>query len=400
MFQNTRQIILKVTRGCNLRCSYCYVFNKDHYSGEVMSLETYTDIINRWFSETHHGDVKFPGKEEHNQADQDRLELIFHGGEPLSIGKKRIAQMLKIAHSLAREYNKVVTCGIQTNGTLIDDEWISLFTKYKVSPGLSFDGFDIDKSDKRGAGANIINRLIELNSLGLNSALMVLHKGNHKNIRSNFNKLRSMGINNVKVNRAVDVVNAKDSPTELNGLEMLEASKEILDYMFSNPGFQEENLYIYLKQFLTGSARGLKDGRDRMAHCVTRYCGAGKALIEVEPDGSIQFCGRNSEKSCLTNPGTAFDKDVLELQSARDMWNFHKYKIDSIIAHGCNTCPAQSICDGGCISFSNQKLGEPVIDNVTCVYFKGLHKYLSKNIKQIKEYMGDFNDEFDPYYYL
>lgn len=47
MFENTSEIILKVTRDCNLRCAYCYIKNKDQYKNERMSLETFKNIIDR-----------------------------------------------------------------------------------------------------------------------------------------------------------------------------------------------------------------------------------------------------------------------------------------------------------------------------------------------------------------
>lgn len=183
MFQATKQIIFKVTRGCNLRCSYCYVFNKDKFIGEFMPFDLYTKILERVFSETRYGNLL----EEGEDRVQDAINIVFHGGEPTSIGKENFMRYAKIAHQLARRYNKVLNLSIQTNGTLIDDEWIAMFRKYKVSPGISLDGF-LDQSDsERNAGGKLIETLLRMKGANMiDSVLMVLHKSNYKNIEKKF----------------------------------------------------------------------------------------------------------------------------------------------------------------------------------------------------------------------
>lgn len=391
MFQNTRQLIVKVTRGCNLRCSYCYVFDKGEYQGEVMSLDTFKHLLHRFFSETQFGTLNQPEDNDgRQQSRQDVLSVVFHGGEPLSIGKEKIMQFSRVAHQLARDYNKVIQLGVQTNGTLIDDDWISIFNKYKIMPGLSFDGFE-SSDDERATGKKLLDIILKLKTHELiNGVLMVVHKNNYDKIEENFSILRSIGLSHVKMNRGVDVTSEVSKDYECNQKQLLEASKQAMHFMWEHPDFEESNLRGIMASFIRQDAKAhIGTGEDHYAHCYTRYCGAGKALIEIEPDGEIQFCGRNSVRSKLTSPGNIFKRDVLELQNARDMLEFHKYKLDSIIENKCNLCPAQAICDGGCISFSNQKYGVPKIDSMTCGYFKPLHKYLSLNREKILRYFGD-----------
>lgn len=397
MFQNTKQLILKITRGCNLRCSYCYVFGKDQAVGEVMSTALYEKIIDRYLSETKYGDLLESG----SSGQQSVVSIVFHGGEPLSIGKKNIMKFSKIAHQIARRHKKVVQLSIQTNATLIDDEWIAIFRKYKMGVGVSFDGFK-SSGNERNAGMSLIEAILKLRSNGLfDSTLMVLHKSNYKNIHENFETLRSLGVKNVKANRGVDVTTEKDSDYELNANELFEAYKDVFHYLMAHPDFSEDNMVMWFEKYLTQTSKGV-EGKDYGQHCYTRYCGAGGALVEVEPDGTLQFCGRNSKKNTLTSPGSALMKDAMELVTASKMMEFHVGKIESIAKNGCNLCHAQAICDGGCISFSNQKFGHPCIDPTTCAFTKMIHKFLAQHDAEIKQYMSSRKVPNEPnsYFYL
>lgn len=397
MFQSTKQLIFKVTRGCNLRCSYCYVFEKKEFVGEFMPFDLYEKILERFFNETKYGNILKEGE----SRQQDYLNIVFHGGEPTTIGKQKFMKYCKVAHQLARRYEKVLQVSIQTNGTLLDDEWIAMFRKYKITAGISFDGFG-KSQEERNAGQSLIETILKLKSVNMfNSVLMVLHKSNYKDIWQNFETLRQIGATKVKANRGVDVTVKADSAYELNANELMEAYTQIYNYMMQHRDFEEDNMIMWFEKYLTQTSKGV-EGKDYGQHCYTRYCGAGSALIEIEPDGSIQFCGRNSVKSTLTSPGHALKKDVLEINHASKQIQFHEGKLNSIVKNGCNLCHAQAICDGGCISFSNQKFGEPKIDPTTCAFTKMMHKFLAMHDLEIKDYMSqkEIPNESNNYFYL
>lgn len=394
MFQNTRQLILKVTRGCNLACSYCYVFNKEKYATEVISDELYNSVIERWFSETMIGNHDSSSKN-----NDDALSLIFHGGEALTIGKKRMAMFAKIAKQKAREYNKNVDIGLQTNGTLIDEEWLALFTKFGINPGISFDGFG-ENMELRDPGSKhkVIEKILLMRAHGLRAGpLYVLSKNNYKSVVMDLKTFESMGIDSVKMNHVVDLSTEKSGGgVEMTADEWMEATRDILNYMWAGGYTKEQNLIDKMRHFVRQKSKGIEeDGDEQAAHCYTRYCGAGKNIIEIEPDGHVLFCGRNSKQSSFVSNGHIYTPDILELNNIRRQWHFQKHKVDSVIRNKCNLCHAQSICDGGCLAFSFQKFGDPKIDSATCRYHKELAKYFNLNAKLIKDYLtriGEINE--------
>lgn len=387
MFQNTKQVILKVTRGCNLRCTYCYVFDKDDYNEESMTVEVFESTVRRWFSECDLGNIDIPTNYRPGDKVLDAptwmpLELVFHGGEALKIGKEKFMTFCKIATQLAREYGKMLNLTLQTNGTLIDDDWIDIFRKYNIQPGISFDGFG--ESDKnRKANGKLVENIIKLRGYGINCGLLtILHKQNYKNVLQDLQMIQSIGINSIKMNRGVDV--AKDDGTfELTAEELLETNEKVLNFMLENPTFRETTLWDKMKKYVENISYGQESSVGDI--CYTRWCGAGNGIIEVEPDGETLFCGRNSERSASVMSGAVASKDVAELIHGHKMWGFHMQKVDSVIERKCNLCPAQSFCDYGCPSFSYQKYGKGIIDDLTCDYNKGLIKLFSKNVVKISK---------------
>ncbi|WP_340617664.1 cyclophane-forming radical SAM/SPASM peptide maturase XyeB [Xenorhabdus entomophaga] len=124
------EVILKISERCNINCTYCYVFNMGNTlaadSDPVMSLDNVAAL--RGFFE--------------RSAVENELEVIqvdFHGGEPLMMKKERFDRMCEILRS--GDYgNSRLVLALQTNGILIDDEWIALFEKHQVHASVSIDG--------------------------------------------------------------------------------------------------------------------------------------------------------------------------------------------------------------------------------------------------------------------
>lgn len=122
--------ILKVASRCNLNCTYCYVYNKEDKSWasrpKLLNDDTLEHIISRI--------------EEHVIASRQRtVGITFHGGEPLLLGPKRFSRYCQLLYDRLSPYVKP-TFSIQTNGVLINAEWIKIFETYDIKVGISVDG--------------------------------------------------------------------------------------------------------------------------------------------------------------------------------------------------------------------------------------------------------------------
>lgn len=145
MFTNPRQTRFHVMAKpvgpmCNLDCSYCFYLHKENLlpteNNWRMSDEVLEEFIRQYIQE------------------QTGDEIIFswQGGEPTLAG---IDFFKKIA-AFERKYmgGKIIHNDLQTNGTLLDEEWCGFLKEHNFLVGLSIDGpaelHDKHRVTKRG----------------------------------------------------------------------------------------------------------------------------------------------------------------------------------------------------------------------------------------------------------
>jgi len=144
-----RQIFVafKVAEVCNLKCGYCYFFEKadDSYKSAPAYMTEETAIAAARFLAQGAVDAGIP-----------TVTIALHGGEPLMMGKARLARICQILRDEITPHARL-RLGIQTNGVLLDREWISLLQSNDCSIGISLDGpkalHDAARPDKRGRGS-------------------------------------------------------------------------------------------------------------------------------------------------------------------------------------------------------------------------------------------------------
>lgn len=123
-------VILKITERCNLACPYCYMFfmGDESYKQHppVMAHDTQAGLV-AWLQDA----VRQQGLRS--------IHIGLHGGEPLLLNKKGFRQLCQALRGgldgLCR-----LKISMQTNGVLIDEEWIEIFSQYGLSIGMSMDG--------------------------------------------------------------------------------------------------------------------------------------------------------------------------------------------------------------------------------------------------------------------
>lgn len=123
------QVILKVVQRCNLDCTYCYVYNRGDDSWKTrlpVISDRVTDKLAERINEhcCRHGLTSFT--------------IEIHGGEPLLLGKRRMCALVDRLRSQVTATHLHFT--MQTNGLLLDSEWVDLLARLEVSFGISLDG--------------------------------------------------------------------------------------------------------------------------------------------------------------------------------------------------------------------------------------------------------------------
>lgn len=111
---------------CNLDCTYCFFLSKEllyDRAGQQMSEETLERYIADFLDSQPDGDVS----------------LEWQGGEPTMRGLPFFRRAVELAEQYRRPAQNVHH-SIQTNGTLIDDEWATFLADNGFLVGLSMDG--------------------------------------------------------------------------------------------------------------------------------------------------------------------------------------------------------------------------------------------------------------------
>ncbi|MBN1850954.1 MAG: anaerobic sulfatase maturase [Deltaproteobacteria bacterium] len=122
------QIFVKpIGAACNLGCSYCYYLEKSRLNPDGHNTRMPRDILEAYIKQHIHA------------SPDSTIRFSWHGGEPTLMGLEYFQEILEIQKRY-RPPDKRVLNGVQTNGTLLTEEWCRFFIKHGFSIGLSLDG--------------------------------------------------------------------------------------------------------------------------------------------------------------------------------------------------------------------------------------------------------------------
>jgi uncharacterized protein len=112
---------------CNLDCHYCYYLEKEHLYPEGESLRILDETLEKYIVQ-------------HIEAyPEEVIRFSWHGGEPTLLGLDFFRMVLALQRKHRPSGGRIVN-GIQTNGTLLDEDWCSFLATEGFAVGLSLDG--------------------------------------------------------------------------------------------------------------------------------------------------------------------------------------------------------------------------------------------------------------------
>lgn len=191
---------------CNLDCTYCYYLpTKAVYNGHEhrMSLGTLEEIFASILP----------------RFDQE-VTIAWQGGEPTLAG----LEFFRHAVSFHRQYKKPgqrIHHALQTNGTLLDDQWCSFLREEKFLVGLSVDGpphfHDHYRLTNRGTGSSDMvmrgHELLRKHNVDYN-ILCVLNQRNVGHADEILNYLLNLGGRWVQFIPAIEWVKSPNDPAQ------------------------------------------------------------------------------------------------------------------------------------------------------------------------------------------
>ena len=130
---------------CNLDCEYCFFLSQESlYPGDRFRMGD--DVLELYIRQL---------LEAHQAASE--VTVAWLGGEPTLMGVEFFRRAIELAEEL-KAPQQTLHHTIQTNGTLLTDEWCELLASKGFLVGISIDGppelHDRYRVDKRGAASS------------------------------------------------------------------------------------------------------------------------------------------------------------------------------------------------------------------------------------------------------
>jgi len=314
-FQIPLHMSIELTNYCNLKCEHCYnncsVDNNDFVDkNEILSIL-------------------------HNLKNLGLPSVELTGGEPLSH-----PDFDEIVEYCLKLFNFVV---VITNGTLVNQEKIQLFKKYrdKLKIQVSLNGSDENYVDSfcnvKGTFKNVINTLKQFNkeNIGCVVAITITPK-NIKDISNIISLIKTLGINKWRYSFAIPVGRAD--------------SDEFI--------FTKENIGILESELekLKNVLELEEPEEDKLSNSnIIRNCGAGSKNLCVDPSLNVKLCVLSSVHNHDFSFGKINSKNVEKI-----LHKISKKRIDQINSPNdelCGDCKFNMFCRG-CIIRGSMKYDE------------------------------------------
>ena len=320
------QIILKLTTTCNLNCVYC---SEGNQPAETLPEEIFFKLV----------DELPPLLEQIGSKD---AEFLFHGGEPMLYGRENLKRLIDYARTNLNGYD--VQFLMQTNGTLIDDEWTKFFKAEKISPGVSLDGYPElhdknrrTKSDEPTA-EKILHNLKLMRAAGLNvGTLMVFNSPEAVDADKLFDFIQQHELH-PKIH---SVVPCGRAAAVKNSDEIYGAWVELMKKLFEKSLARDGAEVIEPLDEIVDAILGVAPIRE------CSFNGScGREFICVYPDGAVGFCGRDNLSRHLVY-GNLREKNLLALYNSANAKKI-RARQKFLAAHDCKNCSDWELCHGGC----------------------------------------------------
>ena len=335
---NINLIVKTVGNSCNIECSYCFEKIKNVKESEIkpIDLEKILDSIPITCS------------------------LVFHGGEPFLIGYKKFAELLDIVKKYYPE--KIISVKIQTNGILLDDQWINLIYKeYKdlnIEIAISLDGtekMNAYRIDKKGRNTfqSVIDAFKLLNEYGISAGILSVITRTSLTEVENYLQLINL-IPNIKFVKMNGLFNIINNQLTYNSILPSEYAKFIYNVACK---YIETGLYkrVAIEPILS-IIQNINGYKSKYCNYSDRKC---FNYLSVYPDGKIGPC------DCLSIDDFFIGniQDLNKNQNINDYVDNYLVKEDTNslkkIIESCKECDINEFCKGGCFSqrfyFRNNK---------------------------------------------
>ena len=384
-FAHPMYIMVKpVGTACNLRCDYCYYLEKQHlYANEGRQMLS-DELLERFIREY--------------IESQTTPEVLFtwHGGEPLVRPLAFYEKVVRLQQRYAR--GRRIANSLQTNGTLINDDWARFFHDQGWLIGVSLDGpeayHDAFRRTRGGGpsfrnvirGIDILNRhAVEWNALAVANHL----NGDHP--LSFYRFFKNIGCRYIQVTPVVERLAHHDDGRQLASLvdEGQLAPFSIRPKQWGNflcTIFDEwvrhdvSMFFINIFDATLANWVGVAPGLCTMA----KQCGHAGVM---EHNGDVYSCDHFVFPEYKL--GNIHEQSLVEMMYSERQRRFGRAKADSLPTQ-CRECQWLNACHGECPRnrFIRTANGEPGL-NYLCEGYRQYFSHVAPYMDVMKRLLGE-----------
>jgi uncharacterized protein len=353
---------------CNLDCTYCFFLSKEMlYPGSRFRMAD--DLLEAYLRQLIEAHARAP-----------EVVVAWQGGEPTMMGLDFFRRSVELAEGMKRPGQRIVYT-IQTNGTLLDDDWGEFFAEHGFLVGLSIDGpreiHDAYRVNKAGRGSfgQVMNGLGVLRRHGVQwNALTTVHAANQDRGREVYAFLRDQcGARFMQFIPIIERATAQTLPAANAGWGQqvhnrplyVQQGNLVTDRSVSPQGYgrflievfedwvRRDIGEVYVQMFDVALANWYGEPPGLCVHSET--CGLALAL---EHNGDLYSCDHFVEPGYKL--GNIRDTKMIDLIVLPQQKQFGLAKRDTLPTF-CLQCDVRFACHGGCPKdrFTTTPDGEP-----------------------------------------
>jgi uncharacterized protein len=379
-FRNPFHLLIKpIGPVCNLACEYCYYLEKTSLYGQGESYRMSDDVLEATIRKTIEA------------QDAPGVEFGWQGGEPTLLGVDFFRRAVELQHRYAG--GKEIHNSIQTNATLLDDEWAAFLAENRFLVGVSIDGpkelHDAYRKDRRGGPSHDLVmrgiRMLQKHGAEFNT-LTTVHRVNAPHPVKVYRFLRKIGARYMQFIPIVERI--PDERARELGLDLSlpprtdeEEARRVTEWSV-RPGewgrFLIEIFDVWVRQdvgrvFIQAFDSALANWTQMgPAVCVSSPV-CGNALV-LEHNGDVFACDHFVYPEYRR--GNIATDDLRALVDSEEQQAFGRSKRDALPGQ-CLRCAVRFACHGGCLKhrFLTTADGEPGL-NYLCRGYQAFFEHI------------------------
>lgn len=350
--------IVEVAASCNLACDYC--FAQRSVSG-IMPLPVVERIIRQLLISN--------GREV-------ETKFIWHGGEPLLAGIDFYRHVLRVQNEMRQDGYGSINA-VQTNATLLDDEWTDFFIENRFGVGSSLDGLpelhDARRRTISGAPTYdlVTGNLARAKTRGLTPGVIcVLDGATLPHVERIYRNLKALDLP-FTLSPVTPTPGLTMSAQPLTPEQYSEALIRLFDVWFDDPAptIPVNPPHSVLTGIMYGGLPLYCSADDS---CLSKF-------ISFLPDGTVYPCNRFAGESAFLL-GNVMNTPLTELLAASPRSRLLERRLENL--EPCATCDNSEMCRGGCAHHAHAFHGDYMKSDYYCQAFFTAFNYYKQRLER------------------